>query len=132
MSKVSRKKFSTLRSVIRKEMRRKNAAPFTVFPDVYNLYFTFSVNQKTMCQMTKGLKRVPARMKKGGFQFKFTLWLSKEEENQSENHFFKVSFHPLAKLVWGIRDNRERERNLHTLKFEFSRQILKFRHVMSS
>ena len=46
---------------------------FTAFPDVYNLYFTFSVNQKKMCQMTKGLKRVPARMKKGAFQFEFTL-----------------------------------------------------------
>ena len=78
-------------------MRWKNAAPFTVFPDVYNLYFTFSVNQKKMCQMTKGLKRLPAIMTKGMFQFEFTLLLSKEEKNQSENNFFKVSFHPLAK-----------------------------------
>ena len=73
MSKVSSKKLSTLRSVIRKKMRWKNAAPFTVFPDVYNLYFTFSVNQKKMYQRTKELKRVPARMKKGAFQFEFTL-----------------------------------------------------------
>ena len=27
----------------------------TVFPDVYNLYFTFSVNQKKMYQRTKKL-----------------------------------------------------------------------------
>ena len=46
---------------------------FTVFPDVYNLYFTFSVHQKKMCQMTKGLKRLPAIMTKGTFQFEFTL-----------------------------------------------------------
>ena len=46
---------------------------FAVFPDVYNLYFTFSVHQKKMCQMTKGLKRLPAIMTKGTFQFEFTL-----------------------------------------------------------
>ena len=28
---------------------------FTAFPDVYNLYFTFSVNQKKMYQRTKKL-----------------------------------------------------------------------------
>ena len=55
----------------RNEMEKCRA--FTVFPDVYNLYFTFSVNQKTMCQMTKGLKRLPAIMTKGTFQFEFAL-----------------------------------------------------------
>ena len=35
--------------------------------------FTFSVNQKKMYQRTKELKRPPAIMTKGAFQFEFTL-----------------------------------------------------------
>ena len=123
MSKVSRKKLSTLRSVIRKEMRWKSAAPSQRFQmcTICILHFQWTRKRCTRGQRSSRdhLLHIKPEWQKVSFNLNWfkctdifcvylkTIWFFCAKSRVKTHSFLSIV--PLPRLVWGFGDIRDRK-----------------------